>query len=93
MASNGSNTQIGAHQLNFCKSADEIKKSLQELMANYEAEIQDIVNSAGKGVNPLHRLADADGRAALYSAELTLPALVSGDKKIREVSADAKVQL
>ena len=38
-------------------------------------------------------LASADGHAALASAELTLPALVSGDAEARAASSEAKKQL
>ena len=36
--------QVGTHQLNFCKSADEISASLKTLMEKYEKEVQAIVD-------------------------------------------------
>lgn len=38
-------------------------------------------------------LADADGTAAHLSAELTLPALVSGSAAVRSAASEAKKQL
>ena len=38
-------------------------------------------------------LADADGQAALRSAELTLPALVSGEAARRQAATEAKKEL
>eukprot|EP00913_Durusdinium_trenchii_P012682 g11909.t1 len=38
MKSIGAST-IGAHQLNFCKSAEEIRSSLRSLISRYEAEL------------------------------------------------------
>ena len=38
-------------------------------------------------------LADADGAAALRSAELTLPALVSGEAATRQAATEAKKEL
>ncbi|CAK8997947.1 Thimet oligopeptidase (Endopeptidase 24.15) (MP78), partial [Durusdinium trenchii] len=93
MASAGAST-IGAHQLNFCKSAEEIRSSLRSLISRYEAEVQAIVDADDRSfAATFGRLADADGLAALFSAELTLPAQVSGEKAVRDASADAKAQL
>lgn len=87
---------IGAHQLNFCKSAQEIQTSLKQLMSSYEQQIEGILHAEGKEATfhtAFGRLAAADGAAALLSAELTLPALVSGDAEVRQVAAEAKKQL
>eukprot|EP00435_Cladocopium_sp_Y103_P029189 s938_g7.t1 len=89
---------VGTHQLNFCKSADDILASLKTLMEKYEKEVQVIVDAdGGSQADPFScsfgALADADGRAALRSAELTLPALVSGDASTRKAATEAKKEL
>ncbi|CAJ1459901.1 unnamed protein product, partial [Effrenium voratum] len=88
---------LGAHQLSFTKSADEIRRGLKELTESYELRIQKILEAATAGDSSFGasfgRLAEADGRAALLSAELTLPALVSGDAAERQASQEAKKAL
>ena len=37
--------QVGTHQLNFCKSADDISASLKTLMEKYEKEVQALVDA------------------------------------------------
>ena len=41
---------VGAHQLNFKKSAEEISASLKTLMERYEKEVQDIVDEKSEEV-------------------------------------------
>eukprot|EP00929_Paragymnodinium_shiwhaense_P088903 TRINITY_DN49209_c0_g1_i1.p1 TRINITY_DN49209_c0_g1~~TRINITY_DN49209_c0_g1_i1.p1 ORF type:complete len:708 (-),score=168.42 TRINITY_DN49209_c0_g1_i1:271-2394(-) len=95
----------GVQRLCFTKSADEIRRGLETLVKSYEANIDKLVAAAspliargGSDEKELFkatfgRLADADGHAALASAELTLPALVSGDAATRAASSEAKKQL
>eukprot|EP00434_Breviolum_minutum_P034880 symbB.v1.2.030877.t1/scaffold3524.1/size54796/2 len=96
MASHVTST-VGVHQLNFGKSAEEIRSGLHSLMERYEAQIQEIVkaNQATQvaSFEAFSKLADADGQAALMSAELTLPALVSGDVLVRKAAQEAKKAL
>lgn len=88
---------VGTHQLNFCKSADDISASLKTLMEKYEKEVQAIVDAGASKADPFScsfgALADADGAAALRSAELTLPALVSGEAARRHAATEAKKEL
>ena len=60
-------------------------------MSSYEQQIEGILLSKeGEEAtfqSAFGRLAAADGKAALLSAELTLPALVSGDAEVREAGS------
>ncbi|CAK0890287.1 unnamed protein product [Prorocentrum cordatum] len=100
-------TMLGAHGLNFAKGAEEIRSGLSALVDTYEAKVEALVAESTKLLaeggaerDPrrlfeaaFHRLADADGHASLASAELTLPALVSGDREARAASSEAKKAL
>ena len=93
---------LGAHGLCFVKTAEEIGACLKTLVAGYEARINALAADPLPAAQPppsalfaatFGRLADADGHAALASAELTLPALVSGDAAVRAASSAAKKEL
>lgn len=92
----GTVPSFGAPRLNFTKSADEIRIGAAALERDYEAKLEALLASAQGSSSfaaTFGRLADADGHAALLSAELTLPALVSGDAAVRTASSEAKKQL
>jgi Zn-dependent oligopeptidase len=90
---------LGAQFLDLKLGAAAIRSGLQQLVSNYEADINALLLEMPAELGVDHfaqsflRLANADGHAALRSAELTLPALVSGDAEIRKASSEAKIAL
>ena len=93
----------GAPDLHFTKNADEVTAAVAAIETEYEASLNTLVRDAPVVYHPTRdvilfdvtfgRLANADGHAALKSAEVTLPALVSGDAAARAASSAAKKQL
>jgi thimet oligopeptidase len=93
----------GVQRLCFSKGADDIRHGLEALIGSYETKVDELVKRctpllAATSKRELFKstfrsLADADGHAALASAELTLPALVSGDAAARAASSEAKKKL
>eukprot|EP00808_Paulinella_micropora_P022445 g75124.t1 len=89
--------------LRLSLSAAQITAETHELVRQYQAKINGIVQRSGQksAGSASHQgflasfgsLADADGHAALISASLTLPALVSPDADARKASSQAKVTL
>ena len=93
----------GAPDLHFTKNADEVTAAVAAIEANYDDALNALVRKSEAYVTgggfpvPFNfafgKLADADGHAALKSAEVTLPALISGDAAARAASSAAKKQL
>ncbi len=93
----------GAPDLHFTKNADEVTAAVAAVEANYDDALNALVRKSEAYVTgggfpvPFNfafgKLADADGHAALKSAEVTLPALISGDAAARAASSAAKKQL
>eukprot|EP00927_Polykrikos_kofoidii_P008136 TRINITY_DN13375_c0_g1_i1.p1 TRINITY_DN13375_c0_g1~~TRINITY_DN13375_c0_g1_i1.p1 ORF type:complete len:762 (-),score=126.38 TRINITY_DN13375_c0_g1_i1:107-2311(-) len=94
---------LGAPSLRFSLDAEGIRAGLEKIVNTYESKLNtllcDVEGSASappgrrRFLATFGRLADADGHAALASAELTLPALVSGDAEVRAASSEAKKAL
>jgi len=95
--------RLGVPSLCFTRNAAEIRNAADTFVRSYEAKLDHFVAEteqmpAEQDKNSLFeatfgRLANIDGHAALASAELTVPALVSGDVLTRAASSEAKKSL
>mmetsp|Transcript_33650 Transcript_33650/g.96637 ORF Transcript_33650/g.96637 Transcript_33650/m.96637 type:complete len:701 (-) Transcript_33650:163-2265(-) len=100
MACSSSNTPLlGVHQLTFSRKAADISACVEAVVKDYEGRLESLLKTDSQLIGrqlfdaTFGSLANADGHAALVSAELTVPALVSGDAEARAASSAAKKRL